>query len=260
MFALAALTVDTVAYQVRQDEGLSGLRALNYAFVWLGVHQMGYAWPPPERGLLWAAGGLGFLIFLVTRSYPVSMITVGEAVSNTFALFALGMFQAGLVLALDAPMARTAPAMDSTVLVNGTIMTLFLWHLEWFSSSASPICSAMSVFTFCPDRRVVGVASYLARALHRPLGDPRRVFGRFSRQRERRPRKPSPPGAPSWAPWRCALRSRARAPRYALRDRWLPSRDGDPRARRRRARSRTALGSCAGKLNATFCPHRRQST
>ncbi len=91
-----------------------------------------------ERALLWAAGGLGFLIFLVTvRSYPVSMITVpGEDVSNsrppTFALFALGMFQAGLVLALERPVRQWLERLRpwaATVLVNGTIMTLFLWHL-----------------------------------------------------------------------------------------------------------------------------------
>ncbi len=142
MFALAALTVDTVAFTAG-TAGLPGLRALNYAFVWLGVHQVGYAWRDGkmggrERALLWAAGGLGFLIFLVTvRSYPVSMITVpGEAVSNsrppTFALFALGMFQAGLVLALEKPARKWLERLRpwaATVLVNGTIMTLFLWHL-----------------------------------------------------------------------------------------------------------------------------------
>ena len=142
MFALAALTVDTVAFTAG-TAGLSSLRSLNYAFVWLGVHQVGYAWRDGkmggrERALLWAAGGLGFLIFLVTvRSYPVSMITVpGEDVSNsrppTFALFALGMFQAGLVLALERPVRQWLERLRpwaATVLVNGTIMTLFLWHL-----------------------------------------------------------------------------------------------------------------------------------
>ncbi len=142
MFALAALTVDTVAFTAGTAD-LSGLRWLNYAFVWLGVHQVGYAWRDGkmggrERALLWAAGGLGFLIFLVTvRSYPVSMITVpGEDVSNsrppTFALFALGMFQAGLVLALERPVRQWLERLRpwaATVLLNGTIMTLFLWHL-----------------------------------------------------------------------------------------------------------------------------------
>jgi hypothetical protein len=139
MFAIAAITVDTLAFTA----GLPSLRSLNYAFVWLGIHQVGYAWRAGkmggrERALLWAAGGLGFLIFLVTvRSYPISMITVpGEDVSNsrppTFALFALGMFQAGLVLALEKPMRQWLERLRpwaATVLVNGTIMTLFLWHL-----------------------------------------------------------------------------------------------------------------------------------
>jgi hypothetical protein len=87
---------------------------------------------------LWIAGGLGALIALVTvADYPISMITVpGEAVSNsrppTFAMFALGIFQAGLVFALERPLLRWLQRLGpwtATVLVNGTIMTLYLWHL-----------------------------------------------------------------------------------------------------------------------------------
>lgn len=139
MFALGALTIDTVAF--RAD--MSSLRWLNYAFVWLGVHQLGYCWRAgktggAKRAWLWMAGGLGALIVLVAvADYPVSMITVPEeAVSNsrppTFAMFALGIFQAGLVLAFEKPvrswLQRLGP-WSATVLVNGTIMTLYLWHL-----------------------------------------------------------------------------------------------------------------------------------
>jgi hypothetical protein len=82
------------------------------------------------------------LIFLVcVASYPVSMITVpGQEVSNsrppTVALFALGVFQAGLVLSLEAPARRWLQGSRSwttTVLVNGTIMTLYLWHVTVMS-------------------------------------------------------------------------------------------------------------------------------
>lgn len=137
--ALGAVVVDAVAFTT----GFGVLRWANYAFVWLGVHQLGYAWRDgriagPRQALPWAAGGLAVLIFLVAvASYPVSMITVpGAEVSNsrppTLALLALGAFHAGLLLAVAAPVRRwlvRARPWTATVLVNGTIMTLFLWHV-----------------------------------------------------------------------------------------------------------------------------------
>jgi hypothetical protein len=137
--ALGAVIVDAVAFTT--DFPL--LRWVNYTFVWLGVHQLGYLWRDgrivgPARALPWAAGGLGLLIFLVAvASYPVSMITVpGQEVSNsrppTLALLALGAFHGGLVLAVEAPVRRWLVRLrpwTATVLVNGTIMTLYLWHV-----------------------------------------------------------------------------------------------------------------------------------
>ena len=69
--------------------------------------------------------------------YPVSMLTVpGEEISNsrppTLALLALGVFHCGLVLALEGVARRwlERPGLwTATVLVNGTIMTLYLWHV-----------------------------------------------------------------------------------------------------------------------------------
>ena len=140
---LGAIVIDAVAFL--GDYPL--LRWVNYAFVWLGVHHLGYIWRDariggPLRALLWAAAGLAVLIFLVrAASYPISMITVpGEEVSNsrppTFALFALGIFQAGLVLSLEAPARRWLRGLrpwTTTILVNGTIMTLYLWHVTVMS-------------------------------------------------------------------------------------------------------------------------------
>lgn len=137
MLALGALAIDTVSF--RWD--LFNLRWLNYAFIWLGVHQIGYLWHAGKTGRpwLWIAGGFAALIALVTiADYPISMITVpGEAVSNsrppTFAMFALGTFQAGVVFALEKPFRRWLRRLtpwSATVLVNGTIMTLYLWHLS----------------------------------------------------------------------------------------------------------------------------------
>ncbi len=138
-FVLGAVLVDAVAFT--QEVPL--LRWANYAFVWLGVHHLGYVWRAGRlagvgRALGWSAGGLGVLLVLVfAAGYPLSMLTVpGEAMSNsrppTLALLALGVFHAGLVLALEAPARRwlAGPrAWAATVLVNGRIMTLFLWHV-----------------------------------------------------------------------------------------------------------------------------------
>ncbi len=137
--AVGAAVVDAAAFA----GGLEGLRWANYAFVWLGVHQLGYLWREdrlagPARALAWAAGGLAALVVLVAGAgYPVSMITVpGQEVSNsrppTFALLALGVFHAGLLLAAEAPARRwlrSLRAWTATVLVNGMIMTVYLWHL-----------------------------------------------------------------------------------------------------------------------------------
>jgi hypothetical protein len=137
--AIGAVIVDAVAFA----NDIPLLRWVNYAFVWLGVHQLGYLWRDgriagPLTALAWAVGGLGLLIFLVfAASYPVSMITVpGEEVSNsrppTLALLALGAFHGGLVLAAREPIGRWLRRVGpwtTTVLVNGTIMTIYLWHV-----------------------------------------------------------------------------------------------------------------------------------
>jgi hypothetical protein len=139
MLAAGAIAVDAAAF----GAGVPLVRWINYVFVWLGVHQLGYAWRDgriagPARALPWAAGGLGLLVGLVMLAgYPVSMISVpGEAVSNsrppTLALLALGAFHAGLLLAAEAPLRRWLRRVRpwaAVVLVNGTIMTLYLWHL-----------------------------------------------------------------------------------------------------------------------------------
>ncbi len=135
----AAVAVDLASFA----GGLEAVGYLNYLFVWLAIHQLGYAWRAgvlagPGRCLTLAATALVALVGLVAFGpYPVAMIGVpGEAVSNsmppTLALLALGIAQSGAVLALEGParrlLARPTP-WTATVLVNGMIMSLYLWHM-----------------------------------------------------------------------------------------------------------------------------------
>ncbi len=115
---------------------------LNYLFVWLAVHQLGYAWyegamASAGRMLVMAVCGLGLLLGLVHWGpYPLSMVGVPtDAVSNTlppkWPLLALGLTQVGLLLSLQEParrwLNRPVP-WTGTILVNSMIMTIFLWH------------------------------------------------------------------------------------------------------------------------------------
>jgi fucose 4-O-acetylase-like acetyltransferase len=123
--------------------GLETVGWLNYAFIWVAVHQLGYAWRDDKlhsgrSALRWTVAGLTIVIGLVTLGpYPLSMVSVpGEEVSNSLPpklpMLLLGMIQIGVALALEAPgrrwLERPRP-WTGTVLVNGMIMTTFLWHL-----------------------------------------------------------------------------------------------------------------------------------
>ncbi len=115
----------------------------NYVFIWLAVHQLGFAWQSgyftsTRKTLLWALGGIAALGALVHFGpYPVSMVSVqGDEISNTLppnlTMLALGVFQGGLLLSLEKPLRRwldNAKVWTSTILINGMIMTLFLWHV-----------------------------------------------------------------------------------------------------------------------------------
>ncbi len=139
VLALAAVADDTLFFAA----GLQPLGWLNYAFIWVAVHQLGYAWRDgyfegPRKALAWATAGAALLVVMVALGpYPVSMVSVpGEEVSNTLPpklpMLALGIVQTGLLLSLEAPFRRwlrRATPWTWTVLVNGMIMTVFLWHL-----------------------------------------------------------------------------------------------------------------------------------
>jgi peptidoglycan/LPS O-acetylase OafA/YrhL len=119
---------------------------VNFAFVWLAIHQLGYAWgegrfSTPAKALIWGLGGLIALGLLIGPGpYPVAMIGVpGSDLSNsmppTVALLALGIAQTGFALALESQARRMLDNITiwtAVVLVNGMIMTVYLWHLSAF--------------------------------------------------------------------------------------------------------------------------------
>lgn len=137
---LAALAV---ANDLLFFSGFKSLGWLNYAFVWLAVHQLGFAWRDgylagARQGLTWMAGGLVILVgLIVIGPYPVSMVSVpGQEISNTLppkvTLLALGIAQCGLLLSMEKPMRRWLAGLTPwtwVVLINSMIMTVFLWHL-----------------------------------------------------------------------------------------------------------------------------------
>ncbi len=86
VLALLAVADDALFFAA----GVRSIGWLNYAFIWVAVHQLGYAWRDgyfegPRKALAWALAGAVLLAGMVAFGpYPVSMVSVpGEAVSNT---------------------------------------------------------------------------------------------------------------------------------------------------------------------------------
>ncbi|MEV7901620.1 acyltransferase family protein [Streptomyces anulatus] len=139
--AFAGLAVAAVAVDVlRFAAGVPYVEFLNFAFVWLAVHQLGFlrADGRIRRPALLAGAGLVTAGALVAFGpYPLSMVGMpGEKVSNmappTLALLAHGLWLVGAVELLRAPAARLLerPRVWRTVVAaNGVAMTAFLWHL-----------------------------------------------------------------------------------------------------------------------------------
>lgn len=144
MPVLAAILVDVARFWGGHRPAVGWL---NYLFVWVAMHQLGYAWREgrlagPRLALRWAVGGaLAWALLVRFGPYPISMVSVaGEEVSNTMPpdvlLLALGAAQTGLLLAIEPPMRRWLSRLGpwtATVWVNGTIMSVYLWHLTVLS-------------------------------------------------------------------------------------------------------------------------------
>ncbi len=138
-FAAVAGAVDLLFFAA----GIEWLGWSNYFWVWLAVHQLGYAWRDGRLGspltlLGFSALGLVALWLMIFEGpYPLAMAgSPGEGVSNTAppkaTLLALGVLQFGLLLSIEAPMRRLLERVTlwtATVLVNSMIMTIYLWHV-----------------------------------------------------------------------------------------------------------------------------------
>ncbi|MEW1955627.1 acyltransferase [Terrabacter sp. NPDC080008] len=137
---LVALAV--VVDVVRFGGGPELVGNLNFALVWLALHQLGFAWRDEllttGRGWAMAVAGYGAMGLAVALGpYPTSMVGLpGEAVSNmappTAALLAQGVGICGLAVVLRPVMARVLsrpPVWRGVVVAGPFAMTAFLWHL-----------------------------------------------------------------------------------------------------------------------------------
>lgn len=135
---LAAGAVDVARFAF----GVPYVAFLNFAFVWLAVHQLGFLRADGRLGLrvpvvLAGAGLAGAAALVAVGPYPLSMVGMpGERVSNmappTFALLCHGMWLVGAVELLRGPAVRWLArprAWRGVVAANGVSMTAFLWHL-----------------------------------------------------------------------------------------------------------------------------------
>lgn len=132
----AAAVVDVLRFALHVPH----VEFLNFAFVWLAVHQLGFLRADGHIRMpaVLAAGGLAGAAALVAFGpYPLSMVGMpGEKVSNmappTLALLCHGLWLVGAVELLRGPggrFVRRARVWRAVVAANGVAMTAFLWHL-----------------------------------------------------------------------------------------------------------------------------------
>lgn len=145
--ALVALVVLPVVVDLlRFAAEVPGIGWANFLFVWLLIHQLGFFYADGTFGELskrffglMAAGGYLVMIVLVQlETYPASMVgCCQDRISNmappTLPIMALGIGQVGLAMLLRPALARwlaKSRPWKTVVLVNASIMTLYLWHLS----------------------------------------------------------------------------------------------------------------------------------
>lgn len=138
-YMLLALAVDIAFFKL----GWTLLGWSNYFWVWLAMHHLGFAWRDNRLGSPLILLGISVVSLSVLAAlifygpYPIAMAgSPGEEVSNTappkITLMALGIFQFGLLLAIEKPMQRLLAKKNfwtCTVIINTMIMTVYLWHM-----------------------------------------------------------------------------------------------------------------------------------
>lgn len=137
--ALGAALMDALAIAL----GLPVVGFLNFAFVWLFVHQLGFFYGERSLGersrsyyFAMCLVGLGILAALTTwGGYSPSMVgLVGERSNTnppTMAIVALTVWQVGLIMLIRPGLTRwlqRARVWAGVIFVNAQIMTMFLWH------------------------------------------------------------------------------------------------------------------------------------
>ncbi|WP_078853331.1 acyltransferase family protein [Streptomyces sp. FxanaA7] len=133
----AAALVDTLRFAL----DVPFVEFLNFAFVWLAIHQLGFLRADGRLArpyLLAGAGLAGAALLVAYGPYPLSMVGMpGEKVSNmappTFALLCHGLWLVGAVEWVRGPVARwleRPKVWRAVVAANGVSMTAFLWHLS----------------------------------------------------------------------------------------------------------------------------------
>lgn len=164
------LLVDVARYGL--DAGILG--AANYAFVWLGVMELGFLWAhgalrrPAWLPAAMAAGGLAAMGTLVTWfDYPISMIALTHAPRNnvqppTLALLSLAVWQCGATLlfqdAANRWLARPKVWL-AVVVANSMVMTFYLWNMT------AVVLAAVALFPtgIAPQPEPLGTAWWLLR-------------------------------------------------------------------------------------------------
>ena len=140
---VASITLAAFVDLLVRDFGLGGFGYVNYLFVWVAVHQLGFFWRDGRmaghaRAVLVGAFGLIALVVLSgVGLYSRSMLGVpGEEFGNTqpptIMLMAVGLFQFGIILLLEEPVRRWLQrerVWASVITANGLAMTFYLWHL-----------------------------------------------------------------------------------------------------------------------------------
>lgn len=149
----AAVTAGTVLVDVlHHGLDIPHVGILNYAFVWLLAHQLGFFYADgrlqrlPRRVFagMAVAGLAGTVLLTNAVNYPVSMVGVpGDERWNTnppsLALVMLTLWLVGLAILLRPALSSLAAGRwrDRIAGLNRVVLTVFLWHVSAISLTAS---------------------------------------------------------------------------------------------------------------------------